>query len=73
MMSRGQLEIAKPENSSWMPRALQGVTGLDDDDNDDDDDDDDMFRRVRNRQFLPLAVSRFSIRPQEKGCKNCDI
>ena len=27
-----------PGNSSWMPYAPQGVTGLDDDDNDNDDD-----------------------------------
>ena len=37
MRSRGQLEIAVPVNSSWMPYAPQGVTGLDDDDDDDDD------------------------------------
>jgi hypothetical protein len=31
MRSRGQLEIAKPENSSWMPCSPQGLTRLDDD------------------------------------------
>jgi hypothetical protein len=30
-MSRGQLKIAKPVSSSWMPYAPQGVKGLDDD------------------------------------------
>ena len=37
MKSRGQLEIAKPGNSSWMPYVPQEVTGLDDDDDDDDE------------------------------------
>ena len=34
--SRNEVEIAKPGNSSLMPYAPQGVTGLDDDDDDDD-------------------------------------
>jgi hypothetical protein len=29
--SRGQLEIAKPGSSSWMPYTPQGAKGLDDD------------------------------------------
>jgi hypothetical protein len=36
MRSRVQLEIAKPVNSSRMPYAPHGITGLDDDDDDDD-------------------------------------
>ena len=34
MRSRGQLEIATPGSSSWMPGAPQGVKGFDDDDDD---------------------------------------
>ena len=30
--SKGQLEIAMPGSSSWMPHAPQGVKGFDDDD-----------------------------------------
>jgi hypothetical protein len=34
MRSRVWLEIAMPGNSSWIPYAPQGVTGLHDDDDD---------------------------------------